>query len=749
MDKDTLADAKEAFKRASEAEADQREDMLDDLKFARLGEQWHETDRKNRERDGRPCLTINRMPSFIKQVTNDARQNRPSIKTHPVGNGADRETSDILDGLIRNIEYQSNAEVAYDTALDFAASCGIGYILVRADYATDDSWDLDLVIERVANPFSVYGDPSSTAADSGDWNDAFVTQMLRASEFKRRFPGASEASWKGDKDQDSELWWETDSIRLAERWKREQVATKLLKLSSGALMMLPEFEKVKELLQAQAITVEGERDTKTWKVTQQIMTGAEVLEENPWRGKYIPVIPVYGEEVNVEGKRRFLSLVRFAKDAQRMYNYWRTSATEMVALAPRTPFIGPEGAFETDSDKWATANTQSHPFIQFDGAVPPQRQPFSGVPAGDLQMALSASDDMKDVMGIHDASLGVRSNETSGRAIMARQREGDVSTYNFIDNLSRAIKHTGRILVDLIPKHYDVPRIVRCIKEDGTNYQVPINQPAIQQPVQQGQPPQYQASPEEIQGVTKVFDLTAGKYDVTCEAGPSFTTRREEAAFQMTELVRAFPQVFPIIGDLLAKNLDWPNADEVSERLKAMLPPQAQGQNPQVMQMQQGMQQMQQQIAQMDQALKDKSADHAIDQEKNQIAREKVGVDKVKAEADLLKTKMEMAQQQLQAQQLPDIGQLVQAIQQIGQAVQELQADAGEDKIGPALEQFAQSQQQVEQGIQQLAAEVQELAKLVTAPRKIIKQAGRAVAVQIGDQVRPISRGADGSVEGY
>ncbi len=749
-DKDTIAEAKDAFKRASEAEADQRKDMLDDLRFAKLGQQWHEADIKRREEDGRPCLTVNRMPAFVRQVTNDARQNRPAIKTHPVGDKADRETSDILDGLIRNIEYQSNADVAYDTALDFAATCGLGYFRVKADYATDDAWDIDLLIDRIDNPFSVYGDPESTAADSSDWNSAFVTRMMPERLFNRMYPGATASSFEQIKTgEDNALWFEDNAIQLAEWWKREQVKTQLLKLSNGALMMEPEFLKIKDLLDAQRIVVSGQREAKTFKVQQFIMTGAEILETNPWRGKYIPIIPVYGDEVNIEGKRTWLSLIRHAKDAQRMLNYWRTSATEMVALAPKAPFVGPAEAFEEEPDKWANANTTSYPYIAYGGTVAPQRQPFAGVPAGDLQMALSASDDMKSILGIFDASLGARSNETSGRAIMARQREGDISTFNFIDNLSRAIRHAGRILVDLIPKHYDVPRIVRCIKEDGTNYQVPINQPVQQAPQQQGQPPQYQAVPVEIEGITKVFDLAAGKYDVTCEAGPSFTTRREESAFQMMEMVKAFPQSMPLIGDLLVKNLDWPGADDIAKRFQAMLPPQAQGQNPQVMQMQQVMQQMQQKMGQMDAALKDKTADNALAHEKNQIDREKVGVDRMKAQADLAQAEIDRAQKQMEMQQLPDIGQLVQVIQQMGQAVQELQAKTAEDTVTPALQELAGMQQQMEEAVQGLAQQIQQVAALAKAPRKAIYDKGRAVAVQVGEEVRPITYSKEGLIEGY
>jgi hypothetical protein len=636
MDKDQLKEAKEAFKLASDNESEQRIVSLEDLKFAKLGEQWDPRDVQNRKLENRPCLTINRIPAFLRQVTNDARQNRPAVKCHPVGDKADKGTAEILDGLIRNIEYSSDADVAYDTALDFAATMGYGYWIIRTDYACEDSFDIDLMIERVANPFSIYGDPFSTAADSADWNDAFVTNLMRKESFLKKYPKADQSDFSSDGfDSKEQPWFQGNQIMLAEYWKRREEQTILLKMSDGSLLYEPEYLKNKELYDIQQIEVSGTRPAKTYKVVQHIMNGSEVLETNDWRGKYIPIVPVYGDEVNVEGKRYFKSLFRDAKDAQRMFNYWRSCSTELVALAPRAPFIGPAGAFNTDAAKWATANSVSHAYIEYDTvdnngnpiAAPPQRQPFAGPPAGALQEALNASDDMKSIMGIYDASLGARSNETSGRAIMARQREGDVSTFHIIDNLSRAIRHTGRILIDLIPKHYDVPRIIRVIKEDGSNFPVPVNQPVIEREGQPPQPVPANAPPEELEqlkAITKVYDLTAGKYDVTVSAGPSFTTRREEAATQMMEFVRVFPQAAPLIGDLLAKNLDWPGSEEIAKRLQAMLPPQAQSQIAPIVQQLQGMLQqqdaqakqavatLQQQIQDLQQKVNDKNGDLAI-----------------------------------------------------------------------------------------------------------------------------------------
>ena len=360
--------------------------------------------------------------------------------------------------------------------------------------------------------------------------------------------------------------WKTgEKAMRAEYWKRSETVKQAIGIESDGVFTVVLVEELERLLKefgpdmVQPVT--QPRPIKCHKVKQYVLSGVEILDENDWIGKYIPIVPVYGDEVNEGGKRHFRSLIRDAKDAQMMFNYWRTTATEVVALAPRVPFIGPKGAFKTDARKWNTANSHSHAFIEYDGGQAPQRESFAGVPAGMIQEALNASDDIKAITGIYDASLGARSNETSGRAIMARQREGDVSTFHFIDNLTRAIRHTGKILIDLLPKVYTTERIVRILGEDGTPKTKPLNKEYEARKDKDGNP------------IMAMHDIRVGKYDIVVSSGPSFTTRREEAATQMIELIRSYPDAAPVIGDLLAKNLDWPGADEIAKRLKKMLPP--------------------------------------------------------------------------------------------------------------------------------------------------------------------------------
>jgi hypothetical protein len=657
-DDDILDEAQEAFKLASDNEHDNRDAALEDLKFARLGEQWSLEDKRRRGTD-RPALVINKLPAFIRQVVNDARQNKPSIKVRPVDDIADVDTAQVINGIIRNIETNSHADVAYDTAADCAVTMGFGYFRIDLAFSHDDTFDQDLRIEAVPNPFSVYGDPFSTAADSSDWNSAFLTEWLSTEVFKKRYPDADEVNWDDSGVGSLGPDWRTeDEVLLAEWWKREEVKRRVLLLDIPGQAPLTVADDVykeqRDFLDAIGAKVRRTRDVLSYKVTHYLMTGAEILEETEWPGRYIPVVPVYGEEVNVEGKRIFRSLIRDAKDPQRMFNYWRTTATEMVALAPRAPWVGPEEAFNgEDSQRWETANTENWNFLSYKGQVPPQRNEFAGVPAGAIQEAMNASDDIKAVIGLFDASLGAQDNATSGVAINNRAREGDVSTFHFIDNLSRGIRCGGQILIDLIPHVYTAGRVVRILGPEGQiataqlgNRTAPPASPAVPPGLPSGAPPP-QAGPGMIpqgnpalgmmppgmapgmmppgmapgmmppgmpglppsglplgpggappaglpspggllqpdtsspapwppqppDGTTGMFDLTMGKYDLVVDVGPSYTTRRQEAADQMMKLIQAYPPVAPIIGDLVAKNLDWPGAQEIADRLTTMLPP--------------------------------------------------------------------------------------------------------------------------------------------------------------------------------
>lgn len=663
-DKDILADAKAHFELCVDAETTNRLNFIEDLRFVWQPDkyQWPDKVRAQREKDGRPCLTVSKMLPFTQQVINDARLNKPQIKVRPVDDVADVRTAKVMNGLIRNIEQSSNADIAYDTAMEFAVTGGWGYFRITTEYAHDDTFDQDIRIERVANPLSVFADPYSTAADSSDWNIGFITDRLPKKVFEDRYKGAEPVDWNdyagGTADHP---WLNDDGVLVAEYWKREEIERTIVLLSNGIVLSSETYEADKDLYDQQNVTVEEERPVLSHKVRHLVMTGAEVLKDEKWAGRYIPIIPVYGREVNIEGERFFYSLIRDAKDPQRMFNFWRTASTELVALAPRVPFIGEEGFTNAPgmAERWNSINNVSWPFVEYKrGSQPPQRQPLDAGPAiGAMQESLAASDDMKAVIGIYDASLGAKSNETSGKAIMARQREGDVGTFHFSDNLNRAIRHAGRILLDLIPAVYSRKRIIRTLGEDGTAETVPINQPVLMGPKGEASPlpqmtpgmPEPEMGTELEQGIVGIYDLTAGKYDLVVDSGPSFTTRREEAATQMVELLRAFPQAAPYIGDLLAKNLDWPGAEEIAERLRMLLPPELRGdqgqENPLIQEGVKIIQGLQAKLQEMEQ-------DKSLEQSKLDVDREKVDVERYKAESERYKMQLDvqaMTPEQVQA----------------------------------------------------------------------------------------------------
>ena len=567
-----IADALEQYRFSAEGSSHIRVPALEDINFARLGHQWNDKDRRAREEEGRPCLTVNRLPTFIRRVVNDARQNKPGISVHPVDGGADYDTAQVIGGLIRSIERGSNAALAYDTAIDNAASCGFGFFRITTDYCNHDSFDQEARIERVANPFSVHWDVSSTQFDASDWGFAFVSDLLTDDEFKRRYPKADHATdWREGQGEGMEDWVDSDRVRVAEYWTREERKRKILRLTDGRVMRADQMDEMvqigpglalpmRDALAFQGLAVNGEREATYHEVTRRVINAVEVLSEEKWPGSMIPICPVWGEEVIYRGKRHFRSLIRDARDSQTMFNAWRSASTELVMLAPRAPWLVATGSIPPDEIlKWETANTRNHAYLEYDPVAGPmpQRIPFSGVPAGALQEALNAQDDMKAVTGIYDAALGARGNETSGRAIMARQRESDTGTFHFIDNMSRAIQYAGRVLIEIIPSIYSERQTIQILGDDEKQ-RVERVTAAV------GAPP----SAEDPNG--KIYNLGAGKYDVTVKVGPNYQTQREESAAAMMELMRAYPPAAEALGDLVVSNMDWPGSDQAAERIQVL-----------------------------------------------------------------------------------------------------------------------------------------------------------------------------------
>lgn len=559
---------KDRFKESSEVSSFSRKAAEDCIKFARLGEQWPKDMADLRSADGRPCLVINRLPSFIRQVVNDARMSKPAMITRPVDNGADPQTSSVINGILRHIERASTADVAYDTAIDHAVTGGFGFFRLDLDYAHSDSFDMELRIERVHNPLNVYWDVSSTRFDAADWGYAMVLDEIDEKEFKRRFGKNADPVNFGSESEPTVKSDAVETVIIAETWVREIKTRKLLliRFADGTMQTIREEtleDRIKDgLVIPGSFEVTRERDAEYGHVVRRVASGADIIEEAEWPGTTIPICPVWGDEVVIDGRRHFRSLITDAMDPQRQFNYWRSAATELVALAPKAPFVAPFGSIPpSERVKWETANTRSHAVLFFDpsAGMMPQRQPFAGVPAGAVNQAMLAADDLKSVMGIHDASLGAQGNETSGRAILARQREGDVSNFHFIDNMNRAIRYAGKCMVEIIPHVYSSREAIRILGEDNEETVVNLN------------PNPGAGTILNDDGEPVLYDLSVGHYDVDVRSGPSFGTQREEAREAMMEIIRSVPGAAQFMADLMFETFDWPGSEKLAERARMLV----------------------------------------------------------------------------------------------------------------------------------------------------------------------------------
>ena len=560
-----LAEALKRYKSSVEFDGENRLAALNDLWFI-AGWQWPEDAKRKRQQEGRPALTINTLPTYLHQVTNDQRQNSPSIKVHPVDDDADIETAQIIQGLIRHIEYDSNADVAYDTAVNSAATIGFGFFRLVTEYCDETSFDQDIKIKRIRNALSVRIDPLSQEPDGSDMKWCFVECLMPREEFKAAFPNAN-ANNSTLLGQDTYHGMLSDSaVLVTEYYCIETTPAEIVMLADGTTTYADEAPKGVAVLKRRP----GTRSRTMWRK----ITAVDVLEEAEIPCKWIPVFPVYGDEVDIEGKVFRAGIVRHAKDPAQMYNYWMTTATEEVALRPKTPHIMAEGQEEGHEQEWARANSDSFPYLLYkpttiDGTLvpPPQRQQMADVPAGMLAMAAHARDNIKATTGLFDSSLGARGNATSGRQELAQQQQGDVANFHYSDNLTITIRHLGRCIINMAPKVYDTPRVVRILGEGDEPSTAQINQPATDD---YGNPMLDEAG--EVQAV--LHNLTVGTYDVTVASGPSYSTMRQESAQFFANAMSAAkdPATAAVVGYLAIKNQDVPGAETAAKMMATLLP---------------------------------------------------------------------------------------------------------------------------------------------------------------------------------
>ena len=557
-----IEEAKQFLRFCSDNDSNNRVEALEDLKFAG-GDQWPVEIQNSRLLESRPYLTINKIDAYCRQIANSQRQQRPRIKCHGVNTQSDEKMAQIITGICRHVEEQSDADAAYDTAFDFAVRMGWGFWRVTTDYVRPDSFDQEIYIKRIENPFMVYFDPNSNEPDGSDAEKCLITEVVSKEAFRKMYPNAeTDAGFtpRGTGDSQSE-WITKEDIRIAEYFYTEYTHTKLVLLSDGTTVYEDEMPSQDAMLEAGIYEV-SRRVTVKKQIKWCKLTGMQILEKRDWAGKYIPVVPVYGQQLVVDSKKKKFGLTRMAKDPQRMYNFWSTALTESVALAPKAKWLLAEGQDEGHEDEWAQANIKSMPVLRYKqtdsegrGAPVPQRLQPEPPPTGMVTALEGLNADLMAVVGIYDPSMLPQGNQ-SGKAVNAQQQQVDMTNYHYFDNLTRSIRQTGRIILDLIPHVYDSERCLRIIGDDGKGEIVNVNQKSI----------------DEMGIETILNDVTVGEYDVVMETGPGYNSKRQEAVDSMISMLGVDPGLMQQAGDLIFRNMDFPGADIIADRLAAANP---------------------------------------------------------------------------------------------------------------------------------------------------------------------------------
>lgn len=658
-DEKIVTEAQKRFHRCEDWESETRARFLEDTKFCEgdsdNGYQWDSDIQKSRQADARPCLTINKTRQHCLQIVNDARQHKAAINVRPVGDGATYEAAKIFEGVVRHIEYISNATEAYESATWRQVTGGWGYWRVLTEFADDKSFDQEIYIRRVPDPLSVYLDPDIQQFDGSDANFGFVFRDLTREAYEIEFPNEDADDAQGRETLGSyqvapiDGWDDKDGVRVAEYYRKSEKRDRLCYLADGTIVLKSDLGPDGYKFAKEQAQIVRERDTTRPEIEWFKIVGREIVDRGIWPGSYIPLVRVIGEETVIDGKLDRKGHTRALKDPQRMYNFWSSSATEHVALQSKTPYVAPLEAIEGLETYWNKANLENLPYLPYNSVneqggqiAAPQRSAPPQMAQAYLAGMHNAQQELMMASGQYQAQMGENENAKSGIAIQQRQRQGDNATYHYIDHLAQAIRFTGRILIDLIPKVYDTPRVIKIMAESGEQTEVHV-QPDAKDPHQmlgpqldeQGKPdknlPKIPLTPEQAKAaqaqpdlaaeVETIFNPNVGKYFVQSDVGPSYGTKRQEQFNALTQITAQNPEVFKIAGDILMKSADFPAADELAERIKRAIPPQllGTGPNPEVMQAQEQVKQLQNAIAQLNQQMGEKDQKIAAKDAENEV----------------------------------------------------------------------------------------------------------------------------------
>ncbi len=642
-----VAEAKRRFGNCQEWESTSRKLFWEDVKFANGDSdnqyQWPGSIYRNRDIEDRPCLTINKTRQHNLQIINDGRQNKSSVKIKPLGNKASYEAAEIFEGLVRHTEYISNAQDAYDTARKFQVEGGIGYWRVVTDYVGNDSFDQEIYIRGIKDPSSVYLDKNISEKDGSDARYGFIFDDMSLEEYRLAYPEYKQLASTSTLGNTSTVGWLTpDTIRVAEYYRKTKKKDRLITFTNpdtGAKTVTRASKLPKEVTDAIVDDPAAkhriiEEDVVEW----YLIAGEQIIDKAIWPGKYIPIVRIIGEETIIDGKLDRKGHTRNLKDPQRQYNYWTSASVEFAAMQSKTPWITPAKAVEGFETFWGNANRQNYAYLPYNHVddtgepipAPTRMQPPSISPAYIEGMKISQQE-MMMVSGQQQANFGEPGNEKSGKAINARQRQGENATYHFIDNEAIGLRYTGKILIDLYPKIYDTTnRVIKVIGEDGTESNVLID------------PNAHQAwlAERKKEGIEAqiIFNPTVGEYDVMSDVGPAYATQRQEAFSAISQILTQAPELVTQIGDILFKVADFPLADKIAERLERGVPAFIKGEAPppEVQQAQQQVQMMTGQMQKMQSLLSEMTQQLAEEKMKLRGKDEKRDVDAYKAITDRL-----------------------------------------------------------------------------------------------------------------
>lgn len=609
-DDDLYTEIASNFERCQNWESRFRNHYVDDLKFGNGDAynlwQWPQKvqDARNAPGAEKPMLTVNKTQQHCLQIINDARQNKVGVQVRPVGGEATEQSANIIEGVVRHIEYRSNATLAYEAAMYTAVFGGIGYVRVHVDYCDEDSFDQDIFIKRVADPLTVFLDPDIEEYDGSDARFGFVFEDLPRKEAEKKYHKNKEAF--EDPGINGDSWYGDDHVRVCEYFWRTEVKDKLVRLPNGKTVRKSEMPDGMYDFEKQQVEAIGEKLIERDIVDQRVkwckVIGKTIVEKKDWLGKYIPIARLVGQELVVQGQLDRWGHVRALLDPQRMYNYHSAGSVEFVALQTKTPWLTAARAIDGQVEQWTDSNVKNAAVLVWndvgdDGqpVAKPERIMPPPPASGHIEGMQVAQQELMMASGQYQAVMGAPSNETSGKAINARQRQGDNATYHFVDHQAVMIRFVGRIILDLIPKIYDTQRVITVLGRSDERMKVQVDPQFPGAANQQKTPDDDDFNPEEV---AAIFNPKVGKYDVISDVGPSYGTQRQEAFNAFSQIMAQNKEAFTIVGDLWAESADFPGSEKLAKRLANMVPAQAKGgPSPELQQAQQQLQTLGQKAA--------------------------------------------------------------------------------------------------------------------------------------------------------